>query len=152
VLTGDLSGTHLIRSAARTTWPTLANWYLRTTTGTTDRLGLPEQQARPMHPAHAATSRILARRSASSRSAAGIAGDFPICVVPMIHQDLGARVPLLGLLLPDQRLDHQLRLVLRRVPNEKITWGKLDVETPRFMIESDATIVAPLIFARILGW
>jgi deoxyhypusine synthase len=34
------------------------------------------------------------------------------------------------------------------VPNEKITWGKLGViDTPKFIIESDATIVAPLILA-----
>jgi deoxyhypusine synthase len=38
------------------------------------------------------------------------------------------------------------------VPNEKITWGKLDIATPKFIVESDATIVAPLIFAWILGW
>jgi deoxyhypusine synthase len=37
-------------------------------------------------------------------------------------------------------------------PNEKITWGKLDINTPKFIIESDATIVAPLVFAYILGW
>ena len=37
------------------------------------------------------------------------------------------------------------------VPNEKITWGKLGVDTPKFIIESDATIVAPLIFAHVLG-
>ena len=37
------------------------------------------------------------------------------------------------------------------VPNEKITWGKLDIQTPKFIVESDATIVAPLIFAWILG-
>src|SRR5690606_20327862 len=37
------------------------------------------------------------------------------------------------------------------VPNEKITWGKLAVDTPKFIIESDATIVAPLIFAYVLG-
>jgi deoxyhypusine synthase len=37
-------------------------------------------------------------------------------------------------------------------PTEKITWGKLDVDTPKFLIESDATIVAPLIFAHVLGW
>ena len=36
-------------------------------------------------------------------------------------------------------------------PNEKITWGKLAVETPKFVIESDATICAPLIFAMVLG-
>ena len=28
------------------------------------------------------------------------------------------------------------------VPNEKITWGELDVDTPKFVIESDAPIVA----------
>ncbi len=38
------------------------------------------------------------------------------------------------------------------VPNEKITWGKLDIDTPKFIVESDATIVAPLMFAWILGW
>ena len=38
------------------------------------------------------------------------------------------------------------------VPNEKITWGKLDVDTPKFVIESDATIVAPLVFGYVLGW
>ncbi len=36
------------------------------------------------------------------------------------------------------------------VPNEKITWGKLAVDTPKFIIESDASIVAPLIFAYVL--
>ena len=38
------------------------------------------------------------------------------------------------------------------VPNEKITWGKLSVDTPKYIIESDATIVAPLVFAKVLGW
>jgi len=37
------------------------------------------------------------------------------------------------------------------VPNEKITWNKLTKETPKFMIHSDASIVAPLIFAYVLG-
>jgi deoxyhypusine synthase len=37
------------------------------------------------------------------------------------------------------------------VPNEKITWGKLEADTPRFVIESDASIIAPLMFAHILG-
>ena len=36
-------------------------------------------------------------------------------------------------------------------PNEKITWGKLAVDTPKFMIQSDATIVAPLVFAYLLN-
>ena len=34
----------------------------------------------------------------------------------------------------------------------KLPWGKLGVDTPKFLIESDATIVAPLIFAKVLGW
>jgi deoxyhypusine synthase len=38
------------------------------------------------------------------------------------------------------------------VPTEKITWGKLGADTPKYVIESDATIVAPLIFAKVLGW
>ena len=37
------------------------------------------------------------------------------------------------------------------VPNEKITWGKLGQKTPKFIVESDATIVAPLIFSWVLG-
>ncbi len=37
------------------------------------------------------------------------------------------------------------------MPNEKITWGKLGVDTPKYIIESDASIVAPLMFSYILG-
>ena len=55
------------------------------------------------------------------------------------------------LLLPDQRQHHLLWLYSGAVPNEKITWGKLPQEGPRFIIESDATIVAPLIFAYVLA-
>lgn len=82
----------------------------------------------------------------------GIAGDFPICVVPMLEQDL--------------RCDDVVRWAYfcqisdsttsygsysGAVPNEKITWGKLTADTPKFVIESDATIVAPLIFSCVLG-
>ena len=35
-------------------------------------------------------------------------------------------------------------------PNEKITWDKLTQDTPMFVIESDATIVAPLILTALL--
>ncbi len=43
----------------------------------------------------------------------GIAGDFPICVVPDAAPGHGAgRDAAVGLLLPDQRLDHELWLVL----------------------------------------
>ena len=34
-------------------------------------------------------------------------------------------------------------------PSEKISWGKLDIDTPRFMIESDATIVLPLLLKSL---
>ena len=83
----------------------------------------------------------------------GIAGDFPICVVPMLHQDLR---------LPDVRLWGYFCQVSDSttsygsysgaIPNEKITWGKLGIDTPKFVIESDATIVVPLMWAQVLGW
>ncbi len=81
----------------------------------------------------------------------GIAGDFPICVVPMLHQDLGRRsVPLWGYFCQISDSTTSYGSYSGAVPNEKITWGKLGVKTPRFIIESDATIVAPLIFAYVL--
>jgi deoxyhypusine synthase len=82
----------------------------------------------------------------------GIAGDFPICVVPMLHQDLGRRgVPLWGYFCQVSDSTTSYGSYSGAVPNEKITWGKLGAKTPKFIIESDATIVAPLIFAWVLG-
>jgi deoxyhypusine synthase len=82
----------------------------------------------------------------------GIAGDFPICVVPMLHQDLRRTgVPLWGYFCQISDSTTSYGSYSGAVPNEKITWGKLSVKTPRFVIESDATIVAPLIFAWVLG-
>lgn len=82
----------------------------------------------------------------------GIAGDFPICVVPLIEQDLRK---------PDvKRWSYFAQIsdsttsygsYSGAVPNEKITWGKLDPACPKFIIESDATIVAPLVFAYVLA-
>jgi deoxyhypusine synthase len=83
----------------------------------------------------------------------GIAGDFPICVVPMLHQDLKREhVPLWAYFCQISDSTTSYGSYSGAVPNEKITWGKLGEDTPRFVIESDATIVAPLIFAYILGW
>ncbi|WP_421774709.1 deoxyhypusine synthase family protein [Gracilimonas sp.] len=83
----------------------------------------------------------------------GIAGDFPICVVPMIEQDLGKEdVPLWSYFCQISDSTTSYGSYSGAVPNEKITWGKLGIETPKFIIESDATIVAPLIFAYLLGW
>ena len=83
----------------------------------------------------------------------GIAGDFPICVVPMLHQDLEMdHVPCWSYFCQISDSTTSYGSYSGAVPNEKITWGKLEIETPKFIIESDATIVAPLVFAWILGW
>ena len=82
----------------------------------------------------------------------GIAGDFPICVVPMLHQDLRRPdVPLWGYFCQISDSTTSYGSYSGAVPNEKITWGKLARTTPKYIIESDATIVAPLIFAWVLG-
>ena len=82
----------------------------------------------------------------------GIAGDFPICVVPLLRQDMKRKVPYWGYFCQISDSTTSYGSYSGAVPNEKITWGKLDKNTPRFVIESDATIVAPLIFAYVLGW
>jgi len=71
----------------------------------------------------------------------GIAGDFPICVVPMLHQDLRReQVPLWAYFCQISDSTTSYGSYSGAVPNEKITWGKLGVDTPKFVIESDATI------------
>ena len=83
----------------------------------------------------------------------GIAGDFPICVVPMMYQDLEWHdVPFWSYFCQISDSTTSYGSYSGAVPNEKITWGKLDIATPKFIVESDATIVAPLIFAWILRW
>jgi deoxyhypusine synthase len=82
----------------------------------------------------------------------GIAGDFPICVVPMLEQDLGERAtPRWGYFCQISDSTTSYGSYSGATPNEKITWGKLDAASPKYIIESDATIVAPLIFAHVLG-
>jgi deoxyhypusine synthase len=82
----------------------------------------------------------------------GIAGDFPICVVPMLEQDLRITdIPRWGYFCQISDSTTSYGSYSGAVPNEKITWGKLSADTPKFVIESDATIVAPLMFALILG-
>lgn len=83
--------------------------------------------------------------------AGGISGDFPICVVPMMYQDLEWEdVPFWSYFCQISDSTTSYGSYSGAVPNEKITWGKLDIDTPKFIIESDATIVAPLVFAYIL--
>jgi deoxyhypusine synthase len=82
----------------------------------------------------------------------GIAGDFPICVVPMLQQDLRKEdTPRWGYFCQISDSTTSYGSYSGAVPNEKITWGKLSADTPKYIIESDATIVAPLIFACVLG-
>lgn len=81
----------------------------------------------------------------------GIAGDFPICVVPMLYQDMEEEnIPFWSYFCQISDSTTSYGSYSGAVPNEKITWGKLAIETPKFVIESDATIVAPLVFAKIL--
>jgi deoxyhypusine synthase len=81
----------------------------------------------------------------------GIAGDFPICVVPMLYQDMEMEnIPFWSYFCQISDSTTSYGSYSGAVPNEKITWGKLDIHTPKFIVESDATIVAPLMFAWIL--
>ena len=81
----------------------------------------------------------------------GIAGDFAICAVPCIIQDLQEEVPFWGYFAQITDAATSYGGYSGAPPNEKITWGKLDAATPKFFINSDAAIVAPLIFGYLLG-
>ena len=83
----------------------------------------------------------------------GIAGDFPICVVPMLYQDMERTdTPFWSYFCQISDSTTSYGSYSGAVPNEKITWGKLDTKSPKFIIESDATIVAPLLFGYLLNW
>lgn len=130
VLRGDVKNVHTVRTGIEY-MTTLAQWY-------------------------EATARPLANGEGSIgffQIGGGIAGDFPICVVPMLHQDLLREgVPLWGYFCQISDSTTSYGSYSGAVPNEKITWGKLAASTPKHVIESDASIVAPLIFALVLGW
>lgn len=82
----------------------------------------------------------------------GIAGDFPICVVPMLYQDMEyTDVKCWKYFCQISDSTTSYGSYSGAVPNEKITWGKLEIDTPKFIVESDATICAPLIFAYVMG-
>jgi deoxyhypusine synthase len=124
-ISGDVKNVHTVRTGIEYMME-LAEWYTKTTAETP--LGF-------------------------FQIAGGIAGDFPICVVPMLHQDLRRKhVPLWAYFCQISDSTTSYGSYSGAVPNEKITWGKLGEATPKFIIESDASIVAPLIFAYVLGW
>ena len=128
-ISGDVKNVHTVRTGIEVMIE-LANWY--------------QAQARPMGEVGSL---------GFFQIGGGIAGDFPICVVPMLHQDLQRPdVPLWGYFCQISDSTTSYGSYSGAVPNEKITWGKLAVATPKFVIESDASIVAPLIFAWVLGW
>lgn len=80
----------------------------------------------------------------------GIAGDFPICVVPSIKYDLEQRVKPWAYFCQISDSTTSYGSYSGATPNEKITWDKLTEKTPMFVIESDATIVAPLVLSALL--
>ncbi|MDX1564388.1 MAG: deoxyhypusine synthase family protein [Phycisphaeraceae bacterium] len=130
----------------------LARWYLRTTMGqeiTAEANSIAQVDDLP---ANAEPCDPQKRAVGFFQIGGGIAGDFPICVVPMIHQDLRLPCPCWAYFCQISDSTTSYGSYSGAVPNEKITWGKLETDTPRFVIESDATIVAPLIFAHVLGW
>ena len=127
---GDVKNVHTVRTGIEYMM-TLAEWYTKT--------------ARPLRRGGPGSIGFF-------QIGGGIAGDFPICVVPMLHQDLRRTgVPLWGYFCQISDSTTSYGSYSGAVPNEKITWGKLAADTPRFIIESDATIVAPLVFAWVLG-
>ena len=124
VLSGDIASPHLVKHGIEfMTW--LADWYTENSAGA----GIGFFQI-----------------------GGGIAGDFPICVVPMLEQDMDRRTPLWSYFCQISDSTTSYGSYSGAVPNEKITWGKLAMDTPRFIIESDASIVAPLVFAYVLDW
>ncbi len=81
----------------------------------------------------------------------GIAGDFAMCVTPALIMDheepakpwryfchVGDSTPSYG-------------SYSGCLANEKITWHKMDLKSVDFVVNSDASIVAPLIFNYVLG-
>ncbi len=82
----------------------------------------------------------------------GIAGDFAICAVPLLIQDMRIKVPYWSYFCQISDSTTSYGSYSGAVPNEKITWGKLDTNSQRYMINSDASLVAPLVFAYVLDW
>jgi deoxyhypusine synthase len=122
VTKGELSGYQLVKSGLEQ-MGALVDWYL-------------EQQAKAS--------------IGFFQIGGGITGDFPICVVPLIEQDLRQKCKKWGYFCQISEAKVSYGSYSGAPPNEKITWGKLDATTPRFIIESDASIVFPLIAAYLL--
>ena len=79
----------------------------------------------------------------------GIAGDFPICVVPSLKHDLHQDAKPWAYFCQISDSVTSYGSYSGATPNEKITWDKLTRDTPMHVIESDATIIAPLMLQAL---
>ncbi len=153
VITGDVGSTGVVRGGLDYMHE-LARWYVQTSMGR-DIVDLKNGGAAPADDDPVSGRTIDPERAITTigffQIGGGIAGDFPICVVPMIHQDLQTPCPYWSYFCQISDSTTSYGGYSGAIPTEKITWGKLDVDTPKFVIESDASIVAPLVFAYVLG-
>ena len=153
VLLGEIAHYGMMRSGLEY-MGALADWYLQTTLGRSlaDHLDKEKDLAGEEIAKRTDLGSQLQTRVGFFQIGGGIAGDFPICVVPMIHQDLRRPCPYWAYFCQVSDSTTSFGSYSGAIPSEKITWGKLDIDTPTYVIESDATIVVPLIFAKVLGW
>ncbi len=79
----------------------------------------------------------------------GIAGDFSICVVPMLTLMSKKETKRWKYFCQISESTTSFGSYSGAPPNEKISWGKLNLESKSFMIESDATIVAPILLKYV---
>lgn len=148
---GRLKGVDVVKSGLET-MQRLVRWYSDTTMGhrpmEVEKIGDEDDhedvQLRVVSPEDA--ERLIG----FFQIGGGIAGDFPICAVPLIHQDMRRPAPYWGYFCQISDSTTSYGSYSGAIPTEKITWGKLDITTPMFVVESDATIVAPLIFQYVL--
>lgn len=79
----------------------------------------------------------------------GIAGDFAMCVIPGLVFDHGKDVKCWKYFCHIGDSTTSYGSYSGCPANEKVTWYKLEPSTPNFTIDSDASIVAPLIFEYV---
>ncbi|GGB11299.1 deoxyhypusine synthase [Brucella endophytica] len=80
----------------------------------------------------------------------GIAGDFAMCAVPSLRQDLGRSVPHWAYFCQVSDSITSFGSYSGAGANEKITWNKTNAKTPAHLIESDATLVVPIFLEALL--
>jgi len=152
VMRGEVSRTDIVGSGIDY-MVALADWYVATTMGASmDDLLSGSAGGRQGRHGAAIPAEEADNTVGFFQIGGGIAGDFPICVVPLIHQDLELPCPYWSYFCQISDSTTSYGSYSGATPTEKITWGKLDITTPMFVIESDATIVAPLMFGYLLDW